>query len=97
VSHRSTDDFIASLAAVWNKIGDHASPELKMAVRFGAIGSYRLDPREIVAASLDLSLYDWSIYRTKSAGSARKGKRQADLMVTDSKSLTEYDVFVHFK
>jgi hypothetical protein len=97
LSHRSPADFAKSMAKVWDQIGDHARPDIAMAVRFGGIGSHKSDYRQIMADSLEHSKHHWRMISTRDAGDAADGRRQADTMGKRAKSsiIEERDFYVH--
>jgi len=97
LSHRSPEAFAKSMAKVWDQIGDHARPELSMAVRFGGIGSHKSDYREIMADSLEHSKHHWCMVSARDAGEAADGRRQAETMGKrgeESRSIEERDFYV---
>ncbi len=96
LSHRSPYHFARSMAKVWDQIGDHARPELTMAVRFGAIGSHKSDYRQIMSDSLESSKHQWRMVSTRDAGDAADGRRQAETMGkrAESRSIEERDFYV---
>lgn len=93
VAHSNPEEFTASLARVWDNIGRvkrRGRPQ-NLFIRFGAIPSKMVDPREILTQSLLLSRYPWRIIEMKSAKTAVSGQRQATQMSIDSDSVREYD------
>jgi hypothetical protein len=87
--------FISALARVWDNVAGRLAPKARMFIRFGAIPSYDVDPRELLCSSLGLSSHDWKVAEIRSARSAQAGKRQAALMQPSSSEATvEYDVEV---
>lgn len=98
IRHSSPTDFSLDLSKIWNNISLNASPELRMIIRFGGIGSRSFDYNEIFQNSLTLSDADWKIYYRRTAGDSNKGKRQAESMGERGKSpaLLETDYFVKF-
>lgn len=98
LSHHCPEDFTRAMAKVWDRIGDHARPELAMVVRFGGIGSHKSDYRQIMADSLEYSKHHWRTVSTRNAGVAADGKRQAETMGdrgAKSTSIEERDFYVH--
>jgi hypothetical protein len=93
LSHESPNAFAASLAQVWDRVGDRLAPSGRMFVRFGAIPSRKQDPREIMEASLGHSDFSWKIRQVLPAESAASGKRQACHMGgrINSTAIEEYD------
>jgi hypothetical protein len=96
VSHSNPEEFISSLARVWNNVGRAKKQRMpqNLFIRFGSIPSKRVDPREVLTQSLSLSHYPWRVLEIKSAKTAVSGNRQADHMRVDSRSMREYDFHV---
>lgn len=90
--HASPADFAADLRKVWRNTAEVCSSDAKMIVRFGGISDRSVDPLDVLKDSLRDS--GWRICTAREAGSAEKGKRQADhFLRTRSKALVEYDVW----
>jgi len=94
LDHGSPELFSQSMARVWNQIGNHARPDVRLYVRFGGIKSRSADPDEIFKASLKASTHPWCIVTRHSAQSANEGKRQAFQMTDAKKAMTEFDYVV---
>lgn len=92
VVHSSPQDFVADLRRVWRNAQEVCAEDAKMVIRFGSITNRRADPLDLIKDSLKDS--GWRITTIKKAGSAMKGKRQADTFLrTKSKPMVEYDVW----
>lgn len=92
ITHRSPESFVSDLGAVWRNTRSVCHNDAKMVVRFGGICDRRIEPLELVKASLQGG--EWRISTTRRAGSAKSGKRQADSFLTSrSKPVFEYDVW----
>jgi hypothetical protein len=92
LTHRSPDQFVADLRSVWRNARSVCHDGAKMVVRFGGISDRRVEPIELVKASLQGD--GWRISTTRPAGDAKAGKRQADSFLSSrSKPLVEYDVW----
>lgn len=91
LSHRSPEDFAATLAKVWDNCGDHLSSDGLMAVRFGSIRSRDREPKAILRRSLRLSRHHWRITSVRDVGTSAQGRRQADTMRTLSEPTHEFD------
>ncbi|MDH3603242.1 MAG: site-specific DNA-methyltransferase [Candidatus Tectomicrobia bacterium] len=89
----SPDDFAYALGKVWFQIAGLASDDSRMVVRFGAVGSRKVDAKQVLQESLKLSGSRWRVYRTIPIGTSNLGKRQAAAMGTKSSALEEYDFF----
>jgi hypothetical protein len=62
-------------------------------MRFGALPSVAVDPLEVAEDSLDKSSAGWRVAEVRSAGSARRGKRQADQFLGSGKEpIEEIDI-----
>jgi hypothetical protein len=94
ISHESPDAFAKSLAAVWDNIALKASPSIRMVVRFGAIGSRRHDPREILKASLKASAAPWRLCTRRTLAAVSGRSRQANHMSTYGTTQEEYDFYI---
>lgn len=99
VDHLSPVDFAASLSAVWDNIYNIAADDIRMVIRFGGLASRKADYDEIFKNSLEQSAGDWHIYYSRNAGSASKGRRQADVMGSRTKTpaLEEKDYFIRLQ
>ena len=90
ISHGSEKSFIKQLNNVWSNVGDISSKNAKLFIRFGAINSNKVSPKEIIRKSLKGT--KWAIKSVTSAGTAERGKRQLEFFSDSStKALTEYD------
>ncbi len=87
------DEFAYALGKVWFQVAGLAADDSKMVVRFGAVGSRKVDPKNILRESLMVSGDRWRVYRTNPIGTANRGRRQAAVMGTTSSALEEYDFF----
>jgi hypothetical protein len=92
VVHSSPEDFAADLRRVWRNAGEVCTEHAKVVIRFGGITDRRADPLGIIKDSLSES--GWRIQTIKEAGSAAKGKRQADAFLRNKTTpMTEYDIW----
>lgn len=99
VDHLSPDDFTASLSSVWDNIYNKASDRIRMAIRFGGLASRKADYDQIFRKSIELSAGEWQIYYSRNAGSASRGRRQANMMGSRTKTtaIEEKDYFVRLR
>lgn len=88
--------FAQSLAKVWDNVGDRLAENGRIFVRFGAIRSRQIDPRELLRKSFALSQHRWHIVSARNARSASAGKRQAHQMRLKTQALNECDMHVRF-
>ncbi len=92
VVHSSPDEFTEDLRMVWRNSYVVCSDDAKMVIRFGGITDRSADPLSLIKASLIDS--GWRIMTLREAGTAMKGKRQADTFLRNrSKPLLEYDIW----
>ncbi|WP_236786891.1 DNA methyltransferase [Allochromatium tepidum] len=92
VVHSSPEDFAADLRLVWRNAKEVCAEDAKMVIRFGGITDRRANPLGIIKNSLSGS--GWRIQAIKEAGSATKGKRQADAFLRNKTTpMTEYDIW----
>lgn len=94
LSHESPEAFAQSLAMVWDQIAARGASTLKMVIRFGSIKSRRSNAREILLESLDKSLVRWRVDKVQYAGNYRRGRRQADQMISSGIAAPEYDFYI---
>ena len=94
--HHDTATFTRDLATVWDHIAAHASPDIRMVIRFGAIGSRRANYAELLRQSLQKSDAPWRLITVRTAGSAERGRRQSISMGTRGQppTLEERDFYV---
>lgn len=78
--HCDQETFACDLASVWDQIAEHASPDVRMVIRFGAISSRKIDYSETLRNSLEYSMADWRLTTTRRAGHAGDGRRQSVVM-----------------
>lgn len=96
--HHDIDTFAHDLATVWDQIANHASPDIHMVIRFGALGSRRADYVNLIKQSLQASHAPWRLTTVRTAGHAEKGRRQSVSMGKRGRSATieERDFYVRF-
>lgn len=94
VCHGGAHAFTESLGAVWRNMSRTRADRLDMYVRFGTIPSTKVDPRELMMASLEDSEVDWTVLSTRPARTAASGKRQAAQMTAESAAALEYDFHI---
>lgn len=94
ISHTGRHAFTESLGEVWRNMARTQAHRLDMYIRFGIIPSAKVDPRELIAESLEDSEVDWKCLYTRPAHTAEHGKRQAAQMSADSSAAVEYDFHI---
>jgi DNA methylase len=89
--HASPTVFASQLRQVWQNAAAVSVPSARLVIRFGAINYRKLDPLDVIRQSLLDS--GWRIVNIQPAGSALRGKRQAEHFVR-SKGLPieEHDI-----
>lgn len=92
VAHSSAEDFSRDLRLVWRHSAQACADDARMVIRFGGIRDRAADPLALIEGSLRES--GWRIATIREAGTARRGKRQADAFLrTRTEPLIEYDVW----
>lgn len=92
VTHSSPESFIRDLHKIWNNISKACASDAKMIIRFGGISGRHANPLELVKMSLQESA--WRLSTVHSAGTAHRGKRQADSFLRKkSKPIVEFDLW----
>lgn len=92
LTHQSPDAFAADLRTVWRRVASAARPGARLVVRFGGINDRKVDPLDVLKASLEGS--GWRTVTLRSAGSASKGRRQALTFATEpTAARNEYDLW----
>jgi len=92
ISHSSQENFVASLASVWDNIGHSKSQTLDLYLRIGQIPSRKVDALKLAKDSLKESVHNWKLVSVRSAKTADEGKRQADHMSANSSAEKEFDL-----
>lgn len=94
VTHSSSQDYINDLKRVWKNCFEACHDHAKLVIRFGGIADRNVDPKFLIKSSLKGT--GWKIKTINSAGTAHKGKRQADAFLKNASiPLCEYDVWAH--
>lgn len=92
IVHSSAEDFSSDLRKVWQNAESVCADNAKMVIRFGGIMDRPIEPLDIIKESLRDS--GWRLSTIKAAGSATRGKRQADAFLRmRSKPMREYDIW----
>jgi DNA methylase len=93
LEHRTPEGFADELRKVWQNVACAASSDARMVVRFGGIADRKAEPLEIARASFTGS--GWRITKTRDAGSADHGRRQALLFAPRQASArSEFDIWL---
>lgn len=92
VAHTSPETFADDLRYVWRNSHDSCSEDAKLVIRFGGISDRKVDPLNLLKASLRGS--GWRITTVRKAGTAKEGKRQADaFLLRNTIPVAEFDVW----
>ncbi len=91
LAHTSQAVFSKGLRQVWTNCAGVAKPGCRLIVRFGAINDRKIDPCQLIKESFEDS--PWRMLTLRNAGSASAGKRQADIFVSSTDAIEEYDVW----
>lgn len=92
IVHSSPEDFASDLRQVWRNLEQVCSRDAKLIIRFGGIMGRQVNPLEVIKSSLNGS--GWHITTIKSAGSATRGRRQANTFLrTKNTPMIEYDIW----
>ena len=97
VAHSSHEAFCASLGAVWDNVGDRATQDFDLFVRFGSVPSKvprraPLEADQLLLQSLEVSRHPWRVVSVRRAQTASSGRRQAHQMGIASSAALEYDI-----
>lgn len=96
VVHSSSEDFATDLRRVWINAERVCADGASMVVRFGGISDRNVDPVSIIKKSINDS--GWKIKTIRPAGTAAKGRRQAETFLRKhSHPICEYDVWAKKK
>jgi hypothetical protein len=92
IVHWSPEDFVNDLRTVWRNAAKICSHDATLVVRFGGIADRKASPRDLIKQSLKTS--GWTPYTIREAGSATRGKRQANTFLRiRSTPILEYDIW----
>jgi hypothetical protein len=92
LTHSSPDQFVSDLSAVWRNAARVCSSNATLIIRFGGIKNRKVNPLDLIKASLKRS--GWTLQTVREAGSATEGRRQADAFLRRRTApLHEYDLW----
>lgn len=91
VEHGGREAFIEALRSVWTAAADRCIPGARMVIRFGALPSSKVDPRDVLRATLTDT--PWRITTTRDAGIPSARARQASQFTTTGDYATEIDLY----
>jgi hypothetical protein len=91
LSHFTREEFCDGLRTVWQNCVAVSKPGCQMVIRFGAINDRKVDALSMVKNSLAGT--QWKLTTCHNAGSALRGRRQADHFVPARAPITEYDIW----
>jgi hypothetical protein len=87
----SREAFVEALRRVWSATADRCAPEAKLVVRFGALPSCNVSPREVLRESLRNT--GWRITTSRDAGVPASRRRQASQFTQTGEYATEIDLY----
>lgn len=91
IVHSSPEEFARDLSRVWENAARVCLPHAKLIVRFGGIADRQVDCLALAKKTIRKS--PWRLMTVRDAGTASKGKRQADAFLRKrSKPLVEFDL-----
>ncbi|MBW0001838.1 MAG: DNA modification methylase [Verrucomicrobia bacterium] len=86
--------FIRDLSAVWRNVAAVCRSGSERVVRFGALPSFSVDPRQVIRQTIKGAGCGWEIRTIKPAGCFPAGRRQANqFKVRDNPPIDEIDVY----
>lgn len=92
LAHRSPRVFAEQLRLVWRNVAAVSHPTARLVVRFGGIRDRKAHPLTVILGSLADS--GWQVHAIKSAGTASRGKRQAEHFTrSGSVAMEEHDLW----
>ena len=91
LSHATPESFVSDLRRVWTNCASTSRPGARLVVRFGSFPTCRLDPTELLSASLKDT--GWRIQTRRDAGPATAGRRQAEHFGVTSVPSREFDLW----
>ena len=91
VCHQTPESFVADLRRVWDNCASVSRSEARLVVRFGSFPDCRLDPGELLRASLAGT--GWRIQTRRDAGPVPAGRRQAEHFGVTSTPRKEFDLW----
>jgi len=92
VIHSSPQNYVKDLQTVWKNSAAACKKGAHLVIRFGGIPDRNANPKQLIKESLLES--GWSLKTVRNAGTARKGRRQADSFLKGRSCPTdEYDIW----
>jgi hypothetical protein len=88
----SPESYLDQIRIVWKNVAHVCCSDAKMVIRFGGIRDREIEPLDLIKLSLTNS--GWRILTARHAGTALRGRRQAEsFLVESSIPIAEYDVW----
>ena len=95
VQHSNPENFVADIRKVWDNVAEVCESDVTLIVRFGGIADRKANPLDLAKDSFKES--PWRLSTICNAGSAKKGRRQADMFLQKkSEPILEYDLWARF-
>ena len=92
LEHSSPQAYVEQIRQVWQNTASVCHSNAKMVIRFGGIRDRDVEPLDLIKWSLRDS--GWRMFTAHQAGTASRGKRQAEsFLAKSSNPVSEYDVW----
>lgn len=92
LEHSSPEAYVRQIRKVWQNAASVCRPNARMVIRFGGIRNRNVEPLDLIRLSLRDS--GWRALTAHQAGTASRGRRQAEAFLTESSNpVSEYDVW----
>lgn len=92
LEHSSPEAYVRQLRKVWQNAASVCRSNARMVIRFGGIRDRDVEPLDLIKLSLGDS--GWRILAVHQAGTASRGRRQAESFLAESSNpVSEYDVW----
>lgn len=96
IQHSNPENFITDIRKVWNNVAEVCKSDVTLIVRFGGIADRKANPLNLAKDSFKNS--PWRLMTICNAGSANKGRRQADMFLQKkSEPIMEYDLWARLE
>ena len=95
ITHTSPEAFSLDLRKVWENVASASRNGARLVIRFGGINYRKVEPLDVLKFSLKDTR--WKIVTVKSAGTPKKGRRQAETFTNVASPVAEYDVWTRLQ
>jgi len=94
IAHSHSQTYVDDLRRVWENCYEQCHDQARLIIRFGGIADRNVEPKPLIKLSLKGT--GWKLQTIKSAGTAHKGRRQADTFLKNfSEPIGEYDIWAY--